>query len=271
MRAAEISIALLALAPLALSQVRPSNPDVAGPYQHYGRPVTVSVAAIHDRLVPTVVLLGAVHTRGLFSGSLLNSAARARSQGRPPLALPLTLMDEHEPVGIAISPVPEIAEPFLDEAATLGCRRLEIVGTFAPDLGRDDPSLPSQTLRFWSYLVTPGCGAQKGEPPALPLERVIAEIDTLGTREVRVRGQFRGRAPTSGVQCSDAPSTAWVIEDGPFEVWVYGREPRGPGWSLGPTDARAAGWWLEVTGRLFMKHDCVLLKARDVVLLSRAQ
>jgi hypothetical protein len=177
-------------------------------------------------------------------------------------------MDPFMPVGIGVVPVPEIADQFMDDASTRACRRLEVVGTFAPELGSDDPSVPSSAMRVWSYTELGECKRPTERAPMLSLERLALGIESFNRQDVQVRGIFVGRTPTSGAECPQAPGDAWVIEDGPFEVWVHGVQPQGAGWKLSTHNPSDASRWLAVTGRVTATRDCILLKARDTMLLT---
>ena len=50
---------------------------------------------------------------------------------------------------------------------------------------------------------------------------------------VTVRGQFRGENLFGDLpSASRRRSADWVIKDDVFAVWVTGKKPKGPGWSL---------------------------------------
>ena len=251
---------------------------IGDPYGLYGRPFFVGVEALASGNVDESILFGAIRTRGHFWGAPNAGARRSESRGNlePPPST-FQLRDEHDTVGIAIAPTGEIVDRFVDEAMVPGCRRLEIVGTYratASDQGSSPAAAvapASSVLRFWSYLVTPDCPgvtrARRDEE--LTLEELTRTADKRLGQTVRVQGEFRGHVTSGDLACAGAPADGWVIQDGPFFVWVHGARPRGRDFDLDPAHP-GDGQRLEVAGRLERRGDCLLLRAKEVVLLSTA-
>jgi len=244
----------------------------------YGKPFFVGVEVLARDSVDESILNGAIRTRGHFWGSPNAGAQRADSRGNtgPPQST-FELRDDHDTVGIAIRPRGDIAERFVDEALVPGCRRLEIVGSYRataadPGAGAAATAAPSRSvLVFWSYLVTPDCPGSSRSPrdQQLTLEELTRTAEKRVGETVRVRGEFRGRVTGGDLACAGAPADGWVIQDGPFFVWVHGTRPHGRNWDLDPARP-GAGQQLEVVGRVERRDECLLLRAKEVVLLSAA-
>ena len=91
-------------------------------------------------------------------------------------------------------------------------------------------------------------------------------------REVTVQGIFRGDnlfedlEPESRRRASD-----WVLQDGPFSIWVTGKAPKGNYFSLDPRSRSDCIYRLRVTGTVETEGDYVYLRATVVQLLGRAR
>ncbi|HVR71585.1 MAG TPA: hypothetical protein VMT87_12150 [Vicinamibacteria bacterium] len=84
-----------------------------------------------------------------------------------------------------------------------------------------------------------------------------------------VRGRFRGANLFGDFPPGSTVRNAWVLRDGPFFVWITGREPRGPGWRLDTAAPGDCVWNVEVEGKVERHGDAVSVKARSVRLLGR--
>jgi hypothetical protein len=87
---------------------------------------------------------------------------------------------------------------------------------------------------------------------------------------VTVRGRFRGANLCADFAGDTRPAKdAWVLRDGPFSVWVSGREPRGEGWRL---DLRSPGdcvYEVEVEGKVARVGAVLAIEARRLRLVGR--
>ena len=156
--------------------------------------------------------------------------------------------------------------------------RLEIVGTFY-DLGRlqdTDPrvrDLPIARIsnrllgKSWpSVGELPVVVATSSRPPRAPaattLRSVVLEPERYADRGVTLTGRFRGRNLYGDMP--EAPEESrwdFVLRSADAAVWVIGKEPKGDGFELGLLRRADTGRWLEVTGRVRMEDDMVLVEA----------
>ena len=75
---------------------------------------------------------------------------------------------------------------------------------------------------------------------------------------VHVAGQFRGQNLFGDLPSASRQRSAdWVLKEDVFAVWVTGKKPTGPGWSLDAGLKRDTGKWLQVTGRVSTDHGVV--------------
>jgi hypothetical protein len=83
-----------------------------------------------------------------------------------------------------------------------------------------------------------------------------------------VVGQFRGKNLFKDLE-GEAPADGWVLKDGAHAVWIVGRKPRGPGFSLDPESKSDSAKWLEVTGKVERRGDLVMIRASQVALVPK--
>ena len=156
--------------------------------------------------------------------------------------------------------------------------RLEIVGTFY-DLGRlqdTDPRVSGLPIARISERLLgkpwPSTGelpvlvATSSRPPREPaaatLRAVVLQPERYAGRGVTVTGRFRGRNLYGDMP--EAPEESrwdFVLRSADAAVWVVGREPKGDGFELDLLRRADTGRWLEVTGRVRVEDDMVLLEA----------
>ena len=86
------------------------------------------------------------------------------------------------------------------------------------------------------------------------------------------KGQFRGANLFDDMPPeSQRGEKDWVLKDGPFFIWVTGREPRGSRFSLDRQSLSDCRWRLEVSGKVETRDGLVYLKAKKVRLLGLAR
>jgi hypothetical protein len=262
--------------------------------QVYGEVRYMSLEAI---LNESLTIHGAVWTRGILlvgprsetkgRGTESGGSSQAGSPSRPgepssPTGLPpesnaaafrqlaLTLPNGRLTVngrsGLPIQPGSVIREPFEFEVDTLNGREVEVIGTFEDPVG-DDRGGPKGGFWFWSYAVAPSRGPQSARTGLLAVEDLVTQADSVAGELVKVQGQFRGRNLFGDLERAPSPSDGWVIRDGAYSIWVYGRKPRGEGWSLDPSSRSDARKWVQVTGRLERSGGTLRLKASEVSLV----
>jgi hypothetical protein len=166
--------------------------------------------------------------------------------------------DERSCLGLR-SPVPEIAKEFFTDAPFRNGHQAQVVGAFT-----------REGFLFWSVDTAPARERGSAEGPDRRLEDLVIRPDRYVGRAVTVRGRFRG-ANLFGDLAGASPSkkTAWVLRDGPFSVWVTGREPRGDGWRLDVRSPEDCVWEVEVAGRVDRAGEALSIEARQVRLLGR--
>jgi len=82
---------------------------------------------------------------------------------------------------------------------------------------------------------------------------------------VTVTGVFRGAnlfedlPPESRRDESD-----WVLQDGPFSIWVTGKAPKGKGFALDPRSRSDCRYRLEATGKVSTANGFIYLRASSL-------
>ena len=165
--------------------------------------------------------------------------------------------------------------------------RLEVTGTFY-DVGRlrdDDPRVRDLPMaRISDRLLGkpwPGVGelpvvvAASTRPPRRPtattVRSVVLEPERYADRGVTLTGRFRGRNLYGDMP--EAPGESrwdFVLRSADAAVWVVGKEPRGDGFELGLLRRADTGRWLEVTGRVRVEDEMVLVEAGTLRLAEPA-
>jgi len=228
---------------------RLSSHDVSRYEALYGEPIywslSLLVSPIEREEPPRST---AILTRGLLSAF-----------SRPGANPDVSLCQEMGRYGFALTrPAPEIAAEFFADAPFRHGHEAHVVGAFT-----------DEGFLFWSV----DSAERRDRVPRAGAERVLADLvarpDRFHGRTVTVRGRFRG-ANLFGDFPSDPPvRNAWVLRDGPFFVWITGREARGPGWRLDTSAPGDCVWNVEVEGKVERHGDAVSVKARVVRLLGR--
>jgi hypothetical protein len=144
----------------------------------------------------------------------------------------------------------------------------EVEVTGAVGSGRD--STTGQNIVYllvWGFLGPPDEKAARRDSAEVTLEDLVTKPERYEGKTVTVRGRFRG-----GNLFGDLPSASrqrssdWVLKEELFAVWVTGKKPKGPGWTLDPSLRRDTGKWLQVTGRVRASGPVVTIEAIDLVL-----
>jgi hypothetical protein len=169
---------------------------------------------------------------------------------------------------IGVQPVEEMLEFFVQQGRAWLNRRVEAIGAI-DQVG--EPPAAVYAFRVWSVQLFEETVHRSGGRAAPTLETLVRGPDAAAGRTITVRGTFRGAnlfqdlPPETRRRPSD-----WVLKDGPFSVWVTGREPKGKGFSLDPRSRSECDWLLEVTGKVEAVDRYVYLRAKSVALLRRA-
>jgi hypothetical protein len=168
---------------------------------------------------------------------------------------------------VFIVPLPEMEGEFEVQARRWLGRDVEVTGVVS--IGRD-PSSGSQgtVIGIWAFLGPPDekPGARPSAETAT-LEELVTRPGKRDGKMVRVAGQFRGENLFGDLpSASRRRSSDWVLKEDVYAVWVTGKKPRGPGWTLDASLKRDTGKWLQVMGRVATERGVVYIEAVDVTL-----
>jgi hypothetical protein len=170
---------------------------------------------------------------------------------------------------IALVEVQEMEGVFDGPAREWFNRKIEVVGALDEMRTRGDRSVAFQV---WSVFEVPDRRARTEGSKGSSLEPLVRYPKGAEGREVTVEGRFRGAnlfedlEPESRRRASD-----WVLQDGPFSIWVTGKAPKGKDFSLDPRSRSDCIYKLSVTGTVEIENDYVYLRATAVQLLGRAR
>jgi hypothetical protein len=218
-------------------------------------PMRTAIRAI-GRLEPRVVAGSSGNQKGESRDLWDNPLARYRICGKP------------RPC-IALVPVEEMADVFDGPAREWLHREIEVIGAIDEMRMRGDRSTAFQV---WSVFEVPDPFAGRAGSKGSSLEPLVRYPKGAEGSEVTVQGIFRGAnlfedlEPESRRRASD-----WVLQDGPFSIWVTGKAPKGNCFSLDPWSRADCIYKLRVTGTVETKNDYVYLRATAVQLLGRAK
>jgi len=235
-----------------------------GTYEgRYGTPQWVSLETIARGEAP---LTGALRTSGRLEVERVD-----RFDHSSPMTYALVSLDARQRrAKLFVCPVPEIEDKFVAVAESLRFREVEIVGTPDPQ-GSDACRKGSAGFVFWSY------GAVEPKPPIVgrggnvtPIGSILEDADRFRGRTVRVVGQFRGRNLFGDLPAAGVPTEGWLIKDGGALLWIVGHDPKGKGFALDPMSKADGKWWVQVAGTPETRDGLVVLRAREILPLSRA-
>jgi hypothetical protein len=172
-------------------------------------------------------------------------------------------------VCIALVPVEEMAGVFDGPAQVWLNRNIDVTGAI-DEMRMQGNS--STAFQVWSVFEVPDRPARNSGSKGSSLEPLVRYPGGAEGREVTVEGRFRGAnlfedlEPKSRRRASD-----WVLQDGPFSIWVTGKAPKGKGFSLDPTSRSDCIYKLSVTGIVETRNEYIYLRATAVELLGRAK
>lgn len=174
---------------------------------------------------------------------------------------------------LALVPVREMRDVFDGPASAWVGQGLEVVGAIDQlQLPGADPRTLPQGFLVWSVSESPLTAAHGKDGGLSNLERLVRYPKGAEGAVVTASGVFRG-ANLFG----DLPDASrrhpgdWVLQDGPFSIWVTGKPPRGKGWSLDPRSKSDCSWRLAVTGSVETARGFVYLRAKSLALVARAR
>jgi hypothetical protein len=172
-------------------------------------------------------------------------------------------------VCVALVPVEELAGIFDGPAQAWLDRDIEVTGAI-DEIRTQGNSVTA--FQVWSVYEVPDRPARSSGSKGSTLEPLVRYPEGAQGRMVTVQGRFRGAnlfedlEPESRRRASD-----WVLQDGPFSIWVTGKAPKGKDFSLDPTSRADCIYRLSVTGVVETENDYVYLRATAVQLLGRAR
>jgi hypothetical protein len=245
------AIALAALLTLAPSLARPVCAQLNSYEQRYGSPVDVSIS---DLIQGGMFYTNrAVRTRGTLQSEVVGGSTA------------WTLRDAFA-YAVQISPVPEVAQSFSDEARLHINQELYITGV-PVDSGQGLPGAPTGiVVEFWKFETAPDRDRER-----LAKAKILSIADLLGRHGrysgqlVHVAGTFHGRNLFGDLPAkSERGNGDWVLADEGQAVWIIGKKPKGPGWALDPLVKSDAGKWIEVVGRPETRGDVTYIHAEEI-------
>jgi hypothetical protein len=274
-------------APAAAPQVTPTGPTSAGDrvaigsadvnrYEaRYGKPEfrtleDDSEAWPERQSIRTVGVLEPIPGRGQ-KGRAPNVPQKQGSGGRydSPLAR-YRICGRELRKCVALVPVEEMPDVFDGPASIWMYKPIEVIGAV-------DEIMVDQTkyrvFLVWSVFDgTPLETRKKDGSKGSSLEPLVRYPKGAEGTEVTVSGVFRGAnlfedlPPESRRDESD-----WVLQDGPFSIWVTGKAPKGKGFSLDPRSRSDCRYRLEATGKVSTANGFIYLRASSLQLLGRAK
>jgi hypothetical protein len=166
---------------------------------------------------------------------------------------------------IGVAPVDEMFDSFYQ----LLYHKVEIIGAIDNVGSPGDSSCPCYAFRGWSitlYLDFKHRRPVRGSS----LEALVRDPEAAAGRSITVEGTFRGANLFEDLPPATRRDPAdWVLNDGPFAIWVTGRLPRGDGFSLDPRSLSDCQWRLEVKGKVETAARYIYLRAKSVALVRR--
>jgi hypothetical protein len=166
---------------------------------------------------------------------------------------------------IGVVPVDEMFDSFYQ----LLYHKVEIIGAIDNVGSPGDSSCPCYAFRGWS--ITLYNEFKHGRPiRGSRLEPLVRDPEAAAGRSITVEGKFRGANLFEDLPPETRRHPAdWVLNDGPFSIWVTGRLPKGDGFSLDPRSLSDCRWRLEVKGRVETRARYIYLRAKSVALVRR--
>jgi hypothetical protein len=254
---------LVGLAPLVRAQADPpvqaapaTNVGIGRYQTRYGAPQDIDLEELIGMEARHETYPHAIRTRGRFElVPPTGTPSEAAATSGPAYRLCRGALNCLGP----IRPVDEIAAGFDARASGIFSREIEVVG-----------ALEGGRFLFWSHALATLSGGREEGFGGPTIEGLVNQQSPFGTRDVTVRGQFRGGNIFDDLPAgSSATPSDWVLSDGPFSLWVTGKPPKGKGFSLSPASKADCVYWLEVTGRPERRGEVVVLKAGTLRFLGR--
>lgn len=174
---------------------------------------------------------------------------------------------------LAIVPVQELQDAFAGTVSSWVHHNVEVIGAIDQlHLPGMDLSSAPVAFQIWSVFEAPDMPGPKKGSKGSSLEPLVRYPKGAEGRVVTVSGVFRGAnlfedlPPESRRGDSD-----WVLQDGPFSIWVTGKAPRGKGFSLDPHSRADCRYRIEATGKVATANGYIYLRATGLQLLGRTK
>jgi hypothetical protein len=179
-----------------------------------------------------------------------------------------------EQICLAIVPVVELQNVLSGGASNWIHQSIEVIGAIDKlSLPGLDPMSAPVVFQVWSvFEATPLQARKKDGSKGSSLEPLVRYPKGVEGSVVTVTGVFRGAnlfedlPPESRRDESD-----WVLQDGPFSIWVTGKAPKGKGFALDPRSRSDCRYRLEATGKVSTANGFIYLRASSLQLLGRAK
>lgn len=178
-----------------------------------------------------------------------------------------------ERVCLALVPVEEIRGVSDGPAAAWVGQGVEVIGAIDElKVPGADPRVLPQGFLVWSVFESPTSIARGGKASISSLETLVRYPKGAEGRVVTASGTFRGANLFDDLPSQSRRDSAdWVLQDGPFSIWITGKRPKGKGWSLDPHSRSDCSWRLVVAGTVETAGGFIHLRAKSVTLAARAR
>jgi hypothetical protein len=179
-----------------------------------------------------------------------------------------------ERVCLAIVPVQELQDVFSGGASQWIHRDVEVIGAIDKlNLPGLDPMSAPVVFQVWSVFdATPLQSRKKDGSEGSSLEPLVRYPKGVEGTVVTVKGVFRGANLFEDLPAeSRRDESDWVLQDGPFSIWVTGKAPKGKGFSLDLQSRSDCRYRLEATGKVSTANGFIYLRASSLQLLGRAK
>jgi hypothetical protein len=173
---------------------------------------------------------------------------------------------------LAIVPVDEFKDGIANAAMSWLHLNVEVIGAIDKlDLPGIDPRKAPTVFQVWSVFEAPDSLQPRKSSGGATLEPLVRYPSGAQGRVVTVHGVFRGANLFEDLPAkSRRKDSDWVLQDGPFSIWVTGKDPKGPGFALDARSRADCRFRLEVTGKVSVVNDFIYLRASSVQMLGRA-
>jgi hypothetical protein len=182
---------------------------------------------------------------------------------------PYSLTDEGQ--AVQLTPVGPAVALMRNKAAEWNGKDVLISGMLTKPLQidtRERRTSGTSTRRFMvsvSSIEPVDSLAAASNARRMTLEQVVKDAPSPN-EIVRVVGLYRGDNVYGDLPNARLGSTAWVIKDEVFAIWVTGRKAAGEGFELGSSSSIDRQTWVAVTGRIEERRGTLVMRADRIEL-----